>query len=338
MNLYDNKNVLTVTVLRFLKTISVSIWHRFPPIYSSWLQWACMQLWFFSRFFFGYVTSRIGYDNFLLFITKKILANPWGGGRHIKNFYYHFFFKAFVRHRVTEKETSQEVKTSVKKESSQEVEMLTVKKEKLSQEREKPLKQKEKPLMERTTRSKRKRENDFIIDEPSTSTAQTSACVDKRHSKRPEIISVSDSQTTEGSDSECSSPWTNSKDVAKLRKKHKCPHCDATFYQRHHLIHHIMTTCLGNPDSKTNKDAAGKFKCDCGRSYKYAKSLRYHQKHECNKTIQCPDCGKVMQGTFITERHKQRYCVNKRRKIENIKKEDSPDELFIDDSSIGSSD
>jgi len=205
-----------------------------------------------------------------------------------------------------------------------------VKKKKLPDKEKKPLKQEEQTPEKRKHSYKRSRQDDFINDQPSTSTAQkSSTAVDRERYKCSDVLLV-DSQT---SDSENSSPWTNLMDVTKFRK-YKCPHCGITCDKRHHLIQHITTTCLLNPDSKTNKEA-GKFKCiDCGRCYTHAKSLRYHQRHECKKTITCPDCGKTMQGTFITERHKQKYCVNKRRKIETIKQEVSPDELFIDESSI----
>ncbi|XP_071565658.1 uncharacterized protein [Temnothorax nylanderi] len=189
--------------------------------------------------------------------------------------------------------------------------------------------------------------------EPSTSTARESVIFVEEPSNHPEIISLYDSQITDndnenigsdneniGSDNESSPSWTNSKDVAKLRKKHKCPYCDVVFESRHNLVHHIMTTCLLNPDSKTNK-AACMFPCkDCGRNYSKLKSLRYHQNHECKKTVKCPDCGKIMQGSFITARHKMKHCVNKSyattRKTE--KQEESADELFIDDSSMDSTD
>lgn len=173
----------------------------------------------------------------------------------------------------------------------------------------------------------RSNEDDFINDEPTTSTARNLANINQ---KLPEIISVSDSQNSDVSDNESVIPWTDSKNVVKLKKKYKCPHCDITYNQRHHLIHHIMTTCLVNPESKTNKEA-GKFRCiQCGRNYSRVKNLRYHQRHECNQTVTCPDCGKTMQGTIITERHKQNYCVKKRK----IKQECESIELFLDDSTV----
>lgn len=161
--------------------------------------------------------------------------------------------------------------------------------------------------------------NGKAVPGPSTST-------DRGHPKVSEVISLSDSQNE--SDNESSSPWTNLKNV----KKPKCPYCGIMYEKRHHLIKHVTSTCLLNPDSKANKEA-GKFRCvDCGRNYAQAKALRYHQKHECQQMITCPDCGRTMRGTYITERHKQQHCVKKPRK--KIKQEDSPDELFIDDSSI----
>lgn len=152
------------------------------------------------------------------------------------------------------------------------------------------------------------------------------------NSKVSEVIFLSDSQN-ESSDDDSSSPWTNSKNI----KKPKCSYCGVKYEKRHHLIKHVASTCLMNPNSKANKEA-GKFRCeDCGRNYAKMKSLRWHQKHECQQSITCPDCGKTMRGTYITERHKQKYCVNKLRpRIQHmkIKQEDSPDELFIDESSI----
>lgn len=206
--------------------------------------------------------------------------------------------------------------------------MLPAKKGKPSGAKGKSLRQKEKPPNEKT--NMRSGADDFINDKPTTSTARNSTNTNQKYSK-PEIISVSDSQNSDVSDNENATSWTDSKNVVKLKKKYKCPHCDITYDQRHHLIHHIMTTCLVNPDSKTNKES-GKFKCmTCGRNYSYVKNLRYHQRHECNQTVTCPDCGKTMQGTFITERHKQNYCVKKRRR--NVKQE-SMNELFLDDSTI----
>lgn len=266
--------------------------------------------------------------------TKKIFL---ACRRYIKNFYDYFFFKAFVCHHVTETEVS-----------SEEIERLLVKKKWLSQEMEEtPPKQKEKPLekkipskqkenpLEKKKNNKRSRD-DFINDQPSTSTAQVG--IGRECSKRLEIISLSDS-TTEVSDNEGSSPWTNLNDVSKLKQKYKCSYCDKTFEYRHILVHHMKTTCLLNPDSKTNKET-GKYKCfGCGRNYKVSKTLRYHQKHECNRQVTCSDCGTTMLGTVITERHKQKYCVKKQRTVKREKiKQESPDELFIDDSSIDCSD
>lgn len=212
-----------------------------------------------------------------------------------------------------------------------------VKKEWLSQEMEKiPLKQKEKSL-EKKNKFKRSREDDFINDQPSTSTAQNSSVgIGRERSKRLEIICISDS-ANEVSDNENSLPWTNLHDVPKLKQKYKCSYCDKAFEKRNILVLHVRTTCLVNPDSKINKETS-KYKCGCGRSYKESKTLRYHQKHECNRKITCEYCGVTMIGTSIPERHKQK-CVNKQRTIitEKIKQE-SPDELFIDDSSIDYSD
>lgn len=248
--------------------------------------------------------------------TKKIFL---ACRRYIKNSYDYFFFKAFVCHHVTETEVS-----------SEEIERLLVKKKWLSQEMEEtPPKQKEKPLEKR--RNNKRSRDDFINDQPSTSAAQVG--IGRERSKRLEIISISDS--TEISDNEGSSPWTNLNDVSKLKQKYKCSYCDKTFEHRHILVQHVKTTCLVNPDSKTNKKT-GKYKCfECGRTYKVSKTLRYHQKHECNRQVTCPDCGTTMLGTVITERHKQKYCVKKQRTVKPEKiKQESPDELFIDDSSI----
>lgn len=167
---------------------------------------------------------------------------------------------------------------------------------------------------------------------PDLATLGPSTSTGGERSNVSEVISLSDSQT-ESSDDSDSLPWMNLKNI----KKPKCPYCGIKYEKRHHLIKHITMTCLMNPDSKANKEA-GKFRCqDCGRNYGKGKALRYHQKHECQKWITCPDCGKTMRGTFITERHKQNHCVNRQLpKIQytKIKQEDSSDELFIDESSI----
>lgn len=180
------------------------------------------------------------------------------------------------------------------------------------------------------SRSKRSREDD-VVDKSSTSTVQNLADSDKKYVECLDVLSISDSQIE---DSDCeSSVWTDSKDVEKLRQKHNCPYCDASFDRRHNLTRHLLTTCVGNPNSKTNKEF-GKYKCNCGRNFTYLKGLTYHKKHECNKMVTCPDCGRTMKGAFITDRHKQNHCVkNKRRKTTNTKKE-SLNELFGEESSI----
>lgn len=189
------------------------------------------------------------------------------------------------------------------------------------------LEQRKEPPKKRGNVAKRRREDDFF-NGPSTSTG-----INQKHSKQNELISIIDSQTTEASDSEDSSPWTNTKD-AKLRMRFSCPHCSNTFSKRCHLVMHIEKTCLGNPNSKANKEA-GRFKCtQCGRTYKEAKCLRYHRKHECQRTETCPDCGVTVRG-FITERHKQN-CTKKRRKTVTKQKNEPQEELFVDDSSIDS--
>jgi len=171
---------------------------------------------------------------------------------------------------------------------------------------------------------------------PSTSAGQkTSANITqdswvdvKRKFTDYEVISVGSSHTE---DSETEISWTNAKDVASM-KNHKCPFCGTAFIYRSHLVKHVTTTCVSNPDSKNNKET-GRYKCDdCGRSYKHAKNLRHHQKHECQQKVTCPDCGKTMLGTYVTERHKQNHCIKRRRNRK--KKEASPDELFLDDSSL----
>lgn len=195
-------------------------------------------------------------------------------------------------------------------------------------------KEKEKNKCERSKRNNltNGRATTSITPRPSTSISPRPATsTDTRHPKVSAVISLSDS---ENSDNDGSSPWTNSKNI--VRQKAKCPYCGIMYEARHHLIKHITTTCLSNPDSKTNKEA-GKFRCsECGRNYGQAKALRYHQKHECQQVVTCPDCHKTMRGTYITERHKQNHCVNKQRnkKIKQEDTPDSPDELFIDDSSI----
>ncbi|XP_029661792.1 zinc finger and BTB domain-containing protein 17-like isoform X1 [Formica exsecta] len=222
--------------------------------------------------------------------------------------------------------------TAQQQRDSQEGEVSVVKKEKPCEETKKLLeREKEKNKSERSKRSNLTNgvATTSIASRPSTSiTPRPSMSTDIRHSKVSEVISLSDS---ENSDNEGSSPWTNSKNI--VQQKPKCPHCGIKYERRHHLVKHITMTCMSNPDSKANKEA-GKFRCvDCGRNYGQAKSLRYHQKHECQQVITCPDCHRTMRGTYITERHKQNHCVKKQRS-KKIKQEDSPDELFIDDSSI----
>ncbi|EFN68050.1 Zinc finger protein 316 [Camponotus floridanus] len=169
---------------------------------------------------------------------------------------------------------------------------------------------------------------------PGPATPGPSTSIGGRSSKVSEVISLSDSQNENSDDNsdDNSSPWMNLKNI----KKPKCPYCGVKYERRRHLIKHITSTCLMNPDSKANKEA-GRFRCHgCGRNYGKDKALRYHQKHECQKWITCPDCGKTMVGTFITERHKQKHCVNKphpRIQHTKIKQEDSSDEIFIDESS-----
>ncbi|XP_070149640.1 modifier of mdg4 isoform X1 [Polyergus mexicanus] len=223
--------------------------------------------------------------------------------------------------------------TAQQQRDSQEGEISVVKKERPCEEAEKLLeREKEKNKSERNKRSNLTNGVTItsIAPRPSTSiTPRPSTSTDIRRSKVSEVISLSDS---ENSDNEGSSPWTNSKNVQQKPQCSQCPHCGIKYERRHHLIKHITMTCISNPDSKANKEA-GKFRCvDCGRNYKQAKALRYHQRHECQQMITCPDCHRTMRGTFITERHKQNHCVKKRSK--KIKQEDSPDELFIDDSSI----
>lgn len=179
------------------------------------------------------------------------------------------------------------------------------------------LKQKEKLLKKRRTRVKG-RKNNFINDLPSTSTAQSSSRV-------LEIV-INDS-SPQSSDNENSVPWTDSKNVEL--NLYKCQYCGISYKKCSILKHHIMTTCLLNPNSRTMKEA-GLFKClECGRNYKELKSLRFHQKHECQKKVTCPDCGVTFIGSVVSERHKKNFC--KIKKQSRLKIEEPQSELFEDD-------
>lgn len=161
---------------------------------------------------------------------------------------------------------------------------------------------------------------------PSTSTAQPEqASVLKENN---DVVSLISDSSTEASDNET---WTNSKDVARSLKTrtYKCQYCDATFQQRCNLTMHITRNCMSNPHSKA-RTAAGLYRCNCGRNFKEVKLLRYHQKHECQKTVTCPQCFVVLKGSYVPERHKLHHCVNKRR---NTKLKHEEDELFINDTS-----
>lgn len=173
---------------------------------------------------------------------------------------------------------------------------------------------------------------------PSTSTAQNTLNKTKKTSAtvaskiRNDNVICLDSEDSEDN----SSSWMDVKNVAKEKKVQKCAYCSTVFESRKALVMHVAITCILNPDSKNNKET-GKHRClDCGRSYKEVKCLRHHQKHECKQTVTCPNCGKSMKGSYVPERHKQNYCVKRRqstrRNLKVIKKE-SPDELYVDDSS-----
>ncbi|KAG5316849.1 LOLA2 protein, partial [Acromyrmex insinuator] len=209
-------------------------------------------------------------------------------------------------HRVTEKESSQVIGTRA------EVSKLSQKEEQLS------LKQKEKLSEKERTRAKGREEDDFINNMPSTSTAQSSSRVLE--------IFINDS-SPQISDNESSVPWTDSKNVEL--NLYKCQYCGISYKKCNILKHHIMTTCLLNPNSRTMKEA-GQFRClECGRNYKELKSLRFHQKHECQKKITCPDCGTIFIGSVVPERHKKNHCKTK--KQSKLKIEESQSELFEDD-------
>ncbi|KAG5320209.1 ZN329 protein, partial [Pseudoatta argentina] len=153
---------------------------------------------------------------------------------------------------------------------------------------------------------------------PSTSTAQSSSRVLE--------IFINDS-SPQTSDNESSVPWTDSKNVEL--KLYKCQYCGISYKKCNILKHHIMTTCLLNPNSRTMKEA-GQFKClECGRNYKELKSLRFHQKHECQKKVTCSDCGTTFIGSVVPERHKKNYCKTK--KQSKLKVEEPQSELFEDD-------
>lgn len=131
-------------------------------------------------------------------------------------------------------------------------------------------------------------------------------------------------------DRDSSSPlWIDSKTAAKeFSRRYKCAFCGDTFEYRHNLTHHMTETCLKNANSNTNK-TAGKFKCyECGRQYGQAKSLRYHERHECRQTVTCQKCFKVFRGAHVPERHKQFHCVDK---LQNKKvKKEVMEELWAD--------
>lgn len=183
---------------------------------------------------------------------------------------------------------------------------------------------------------------------PSTSTADTErrrdpepstsgAIRNKNATNHADVVFVNDSDSTDASDNENVPTWTNSKAVARNRKvpSHKCPYCSSLFEYRCSLTRHITTTCMSNPDSKSNKDA-GSYRCSgCGRRYAHFKSLRFHQNHECQQRVTCPDCNTTMIGSVVPERHKLNHCVNRKRAGFRVKEEGklSPDELFIDDTS-----
>ncbi|XP_011706702.1 PREDICTED: transcriptional regulator ATRX-like [Wasmannia auropunctata] len=207
----------------------------------------------------------------------------------------------------------------------------------------------QKKLPEKMT-IKSQRNGDFIIDGPSTSTARHSSSdlvsVDSKHSEK--AICITDSQITKASDkkenSPPCSPWTNSKNVAKFKMNTKtlfaCPHCGVPFSSKHCVAHHVNKTCLSNPYSRTNREA-GRHQCQqCGRNYGKEKSLRHHQKHECNQRVTCEKCGSTFQGTIVPVRHRKKCGIDQNSsKIEKMmKKENTRDEPFEDDSSIDFSD
>ena len=153
---------------------------------------------------------------------------------------------------------------------------------------------------------------------PSTSTAQSST-------KVLEIV-INDS-SPQTSDNESSVSWTDSKNVEL--NLYKCQYCGISYKKRHILRHHIVSTCLLNPNSRTMREA-GLFKClECGRNYKELKFLRFHQKHECQKKVTCPDCGITLIGSVVPERHKRNHC--KIKKQPKLKTKDSQSEIFEDD-------
>ncbi|XP_032662660.1 modifier of mdg4-like isoform X1 [Odontomachus brunneus] len=76
-------------------------------------------------------------------------------------------------------------------------------------------------------------------------------------SKQTDVVCLVSDASTDASDNESSSPWTNSKDAARNQKvpKNKCPFCGILFQQRCNLTRHIMTTCMSNPHSKARMEA-----------------------------------------------------------------------------------
>lgn len=147
------------------------------------------------------------------------------------------------------------------------------------------------------------------------------------------ISSSEDSQTD-------STPWVSAGEDTKSKPVHKCPHCHEVYASERHVVRHIKTMCIVNPESEANK-VAHRYRClSCSRTFKELKSLRYHERNECQQSATCPDCGQTFKGSYVPQRHSKKYCKKVRSKVisrkQNIKQEVSSEELFIDDSSAES--
>ncbi|XP_020290046.1 transcription factor GAGA-like isoform X2 [Pseudomyrmex gracilis] len=209
-------------------------------------------------------------------------------------------------------------KTSASKEEilSEEEPLIVKEKEKLSKKKTNTSEQAVQ-TREKTTVSS----DDASNNEPSTSTGHRGT---SRNLTDPDVVI-----SLNGSSDNESTAWTAKND----NPTYLCSYCNELFFSYRILKRHVSETCLSNPNSRTNNLSAGRYKChDCGRNYKHEKNLRYHQKHECKQTVTCPDCGRTMQGTYITERHKRNYCVSKQWRKKETKLE--PLELFSEDSSM----
>lgn len=68
----------------------------------------------------------------------------------------------------------------------------------------------------------------------------------------------------------------------KVHPKYSCISCEYSTCRKSQYDRHLATRKHANPLTTTDTNSSGKYKCDCGKTYKHRQSLFSHKK-DCNE-------------------------------------------------------